>query len=443
MSSEALIEIAGLGKCFHVYDRPGDRLKQMITPKLDRISGRRERRYYREFWALRDISFSIGAGETVGIIGRNGSGKSTLLQIIAGTLQPTTGHVRTRGRIAAILELGAGFNPEFTGRQNAVLNATILGYDQADRADWIERIVDFSELGDFIDQPVKTYSSGMYARLAFAVSINVEPDILIVDEALAVGDSRFVAKCMRRVRELQDRGVTVLFVSHDVATVRTLCKRAIWLRDGGLVEDGDAFTVTGRYVEFLFADETADDVTVSVDAPEEPSPPPPAQTGGEHETPRNVGLKLDKRPVTHWGAHKGMIRSASVCTSQGLRKDQLPWGELIEIRIDVAIPADIAREHLSVAFSIKDPRGTDLIVSTTWDRRTAPLPDNQRFAVKFRFINPLVNGDYLLVAAVEDRRTRDTYYYEYLEGAHYFSSVTAHRFFGVFQPSIEQCVEAQ
>src|SRR5690606_26363765 len=195
-SDSTAISVAGLSKCFHLYEKPRDRLLQMFS------FGRRQ--YYSEFWALRDVSFEVRRGETIGVVGRNGSGKSTLLQMICGTLTPTAGTISTNGRIAALLELGAGFNPEFTGRENVYLNAAILGLSRQETDERFDDIAAFADIGDFIDQPVKMYSSGMYVRLAFAVAINSTPDILIVDEALAVGDVRFQYKCMRRIKDIQD-----------------------------------------------------------------------------------------------------------------------------------------------------------------------------------------------------------------------------------------------
>ena len=206
--------------------------------------GSSKKKFFREFWALRDISFTVSKGEIIGVIGTNGSGKSTLLQIIAGTLAPTIGTVNVIGRVSAILELGAGFNTEFTGRENVLLNASIIGFSRDAIAEQMEKICAFSELGDFFDQPIKTYSSGMHARLAFSIAIHVDPEILIVDEALAVGDARFVAKCMRRIKDIMSKGTTVLFVSHDISSVRTLCSRTLWLDQGYLVEDGGVFPVT-------------------------------------------------------------------------------------------------------------------------------------------------------------------------------------------------------
>lgn len=226
------IRVNNLSKCYHIYDRPQDRLKQSIVPKLRSLVGRNPGRYFREFWALNDVSFEVARGETVGIIGRNGSGKSTLLQMICGTLEPTTGTVETNGRVAALLELGAGFNPEFTGRENVYMNATVLGLTQDEIHARFNEIAAFADIGDFIEQPVKHYSSGMYARLAFAVAINVDPSILIVDEALAVGDEPFQRKCFAKIEEIKRYGGTILFVSHSSQAVVDLCDRAVLLNGG-------------------------------------------------------------------------------------------------------------------------------------------------------------------------------------------------------------------
>lgn len=447
MSSDIAVTVNNLSKCYHIYDKPRDRLKQFLLPRIQRVAGLQRQQYFREFWALKDVSLEIKKGETIGIIGRNGSGKSTLLQMICGTLNPTSGSVKANGRIAALLELGAGFNPEFTGRENVLLHAAILGFHDETIGDRMAEVLAFSELGDFFDQPVKTYSSGMYARLAFSAAIHVDPEILIVDEALAVGDSRFVAKCMRRIKDIQERGTTLLFVSHDVGSVRTLCQRAIWLGDGQLIDDGDVFPVTSRYTEFMFSDET-------VTRHQLPTKPEykfePAGSGDEQQTatPPHLAAEvdpaasdLDVRPVTHWGSRKRLIISASICDDHGERRDVVEWGQPIEVKVDLVVPLDISREHLSVAFSIKDLKGTDLIVSTTHDTAKVPLPAVQRFTVRYRLPNLLVTGKYLLVVAVENRQYRDIEYYEYIEGAHYFASLAIQRFFGVFQPRIEQHIE--
>lgn len=440
MSSNLSIQVEGLSKCYRIYERPKDRLLQMLT--------RGKKQYFSEFWALQDVSFSVGRGETVGIIGRNGSGKSTLLQMICGTVSPTAGTVHTKGRVAALLELGAGFNPEFTGRENVLLNAAIIGFSREEMEARMQQVLDFSELGDFLDQPVKTYSSGMYARLAFSTAIHVDPEILIVDEALSVGDARFVAKCMRRIKDIKEQGCTILFVSHDVGSVRTLCERVVWLDKGHLIEQGDVFPVTGRYMEFMYQDEKTvqdglhDEIEAEQHSVLTESKASPEEAGAAMDLlpPASATEMSESRPVTHWGSHKGIILSASVRDAQAARKNVHYWDSAIEVFIDLQIPIEISRDHLSVAFSIKDLRGNDLIVSTTHDFDGKRLPDAERFSVSFRLKNYLLTGKYLLVAAVENRQHNDIHYYEYVEGAHYFSSLSDARLFGQFQPPIEHSI---
>ena len=232
-----------LSKCYQLYAQPKDRLKQLIW-------GQR-RQYYQALWALREINLAIMPGEVIGIIGKNGSGKSTLLQLICGTLTPTSGKVQINGRLAALLELGAGFNPEFTGRENIWMNAAIIGLTQQEIADRIEQIIDFSEIRHFIDQPVKTYSSGMYVRLAFSIAISVDPDILIIDEALSVGDGAFARKSFNRIMQLRDSGKTILFCSHSLFQIESLCNRAFWINQGKLMAEGDVKQVVTAYQQFL------------------------------------------------------------------------------------------------------------------------------------------------------------------------------------------------
>lgn len=242
-TTEYAIEVNGLSKCYQIYDKPSDRLKQML------MRGRKQ--YYKEFWALKDVSFKIKKGETVGIIGRNGSGKSTLLQMICGTLNPTAGDVKVNGRVAALLELGAGFNPEFSGVENVYMAASLYGLSKEEVDQRFEAIAAFADIGDHIHQPVKTYSSGMYVRLAFAVIAHVNADILVVDEALAVGDAFFTQKCMRFLRNFMNRG-TIFFVSHDTSSVRSLCNHAIWMEKGCIIGNGTPKDVCERYLEALF-----------------------------------------------------------------------------------------------------------------------------------------------------------------------------------------------
>ena len=226
-------------KNYRIYAKPSDRLKELVF---------RRRTFHQDFWAVKNVSFRVGKGSTFGVIGENGSGKSTLLQMIAGTVQPTEGKISLNGRVAALLELGAGFNPEFTGRENVFLNASILGLSQEETVRKIPEIERFAEIGRFIDQPVKTYSSGMYVRLAFAVSINADPEILLVDEALSVGDVYFQQRCMRKIRQMKQEGKTILFVSHDMVAVKNLCDTAVWLERGAIKEMGQPDDVVGKYL---------------------------------------------------------------------------------------------------------------------------------------------------------------------------------------------------
>jgi len=245
MSSEISIKVENLSKCYQVYEKPHHRLLQMLLARTGRS-------YYREFWALRDISFSIPKGQIVGILGKNGAGKSTLLQIICGTLAPSHGEVNVHGRVAALLELGSGFNPEFTGIENVYMNAQILGLTREQIDSKLDDILAFADIGNFVHQPVKTYSSGMFARLAFSVVIHVEPDVLIVDEALSVGDSWFQHKSMARMRQLMESGCTVLFVSHSIDAVRALCDEVIWLEHGQVKMQGNVTDVTNAYMNDVF-----------------------------------------------------------------------------------------------------------------------------------------------------------------------------------------------
>jgi ABC-type polysaccharide/polyol phosphate transport system ATPase subunit len=242
MFSDITVRTRDLAKRYRLYAHPGERLRELVLGRPSRG---------REVRAIDGVSFTVRRGETVGVVGQNGAGKSTLLQLLAGTLAPTTGTCEVRGRIAALLELGAGFHPEFTGRENVYLAAAVLGLSRAEIDRRFDAIAAFADVGDFIDAPVKTYSTGMYVRLAFAVAVSVEPDVLLVDEALAVGDQRFQAKCLAHMRGIQERGATILLVSHSVEQVRRFCDRALWLDGGRLVLDGPASVVTDRYVEHM------------------------------------------------------------------------------------------------------------------------------------------------------------------------------------------------
>ncbi len=240
---ETVISVEHLSKTYKLFDKPSDRLKESLHPF--------GKRYSKDFFALKDVSFEVTKGECIGLLGKNGAGKSTLLKVLTGVLTPSAGEVIVKGKVSALLELGGSFNPEMTGMQNIYLNGTLMGFTKKEMDTKVDDILAFADIGDFINQPVKMYSSGMFARLAFAVSVNVDPDVLIIDEVLAVGDLRFQIKCMDKMKRLMSGGTTVLFVSHDINAVKRLCSRAIWFDHGNIMLDGDVDTVGERYVEFI------------------------------------------------------------------------------------------------------------------------------------------------------------------------------------------------
>ena len=298
--NDLVVQAESLGKCYRIYKSPKDRLKQAIW--------RGSRKYYREFWALRDMSLSITRGETLGIIGRNGSGKSTLLQMICGTLTPSEGSVKTVGRVAALLELGSGFNPEFTGRDNIAINARLLGLSEKEIEDKFDQIVEFAEIGQFIDQPVKTYSSGMFVRLAFAIASHSDPDILIVDEALSVGDIAFQNKCILRIKKLRDSGLTLIFVSHDLSTLQLICDRAIWIHEGKLKEAGDPVQVSQEYYALTTHNPLEQDQANGRVIPQQETgmgefveaeldPSPNRRTGSEYQLGSNLRIRFVMRTL--------------------------------------------------------------------------------------------------------------------------------------------------
>jgi lipopolysaccharide transport system ATP-binding protein len=365
LGTSPAISVSGLSKAYQIYERPEHRLWQSIF--------RGRRRFYREFVALSDVTFDISRGEVVGIVGRNGSGKSTLLQLICGTLTPTRGAASTAGRVAALLELGSGFNPEFTGRENVYLNGAILGLtrDEIDRR--YAAIVAFADIGPFIDQPIKTYSTGMVVRLAFSVIAHVDADVLVIDEALAVGDAFFVQKCMRFLREFMTRG-TILFVSHDTGAVVNLCRRAIWLHEGRVAMDGGAREVTERYLASLAAD----------------------GYDGRSAPPQDTGASFGKG-----GAR---IADVALVDERGAAVRGLSGAERVTLRVRCE-----ARERLDspiVGFIVKDRLGQVIFAENTFARyagRAVPVAAGERIEARFTFEMPrLAPGDYSIGVAVAD-----------------------------------------
>lgn len=340
------LRVEDVSKQYRIYARPGDRLTESLT------RGRLKR--HREFWALRNVAFEIETGTTVGIIGPNGCGKSTLLQIIAGTLEPTTGSVWREGRVAALLELGAGFDPEFTGVENVYMNAALMGLSRREAERIFPDIERFAEIGPFIHQPVKTYSSGMFVRLAFAVAANVEPDILIIDEALAVGDAVFQHRCLRRIREIQERGSTVLFVSHDAAAVRALCSRAILLGAGRVIADGAPTKVLNEYQRIVMErEQTFEDETA----------PPEAASDEELNDESRAPLRYTYRH----GDGSAEILSAELLDASRRSVGVVETGEPLTVRLRLRFQREVG--DAVVGFFISSSHGTHVYGTNTKEQR--------------------------------------------------------------------------
>jgi lipopolysaccharide transport system ATP-binding protein len=410
MSSEPAIRVQALGKCYQIYAAPRDRLKQLVTPPLVRnvaplagVFGLKlaAPQYYREFWALRDVSFDVARGETLGIIGVNGSGKSTLLQMICGTLTPTTGTAEVKGRVAALLELGSGFNPEFSGRENVYLNASVLGLTGKEIDHRLDDILAFADIGEFIDQPVRTYSSGMAIRLAFAVVAHVDAEVLIIDEVLAVGDAYFQQKCMRWLRNFRERG-TVLFCGHDTGAVTNLCNRAVWLDHGRARGLGPAKEVSEAYLATIYARSTGlSDADVR-----------PAKQSAERRAPAPVKRKTGLSQIIEvmefndssasFGTGDATILDVRMTRSNGREPGLIEGGEDVQVAIRIAINADL--ESPIVGFHVKDRLGQALFGDNTYlQYRDANLRAKKGQVVEaaFAFEMPfLQTGDYSVTAAV-------------------------------------------
>lgn len=396
--SEPVIMLRDVSKSFRLYRKPSDHLWQELLGR-----GKQGRR---EFQALRGVDLDIKRGETVGIIGRNGSGKSTLLQIIAGTLQPTAGTVSVRGRIAALLELGSGFNPEFTGRENVHLNAAILGLTRAQVEDRLDDIITFADIGEFIDQPVRSYSSGMVMRLAFAVVAHVDADVLIVDEALSVGDVLFAQKCMRFLREFQKRG-TLLFVSHDAGAVTGLCTRAIWLDAGAIREAGDAMQVVEAYLAHQHAADRGA-VNGAVVRVTDGSDAVDLDMDVRHAAltelrPRMVVFEFDPdKSGREFGSDQIEIVDVRLMDADGHHVPILDGGELARLEFDFVSKSPVSR--LIAGFYVKDRLGQRLFGDNSYlSYRHNPLSGEpgEMFTARFEFRMPVLpSGTYLVDVAV-------------------------------------------
>lgn len=415
MSSEIAIKVEGLSKCYQIYDQPRDRLKQFILPRLQGALGQQSKQYFREFWALKDVSFEVKKGETVGIIGRNGSGKSTLLQMICGTLNPTSGSIQTHGRVAALLELGSGFNPEFTGRENVYLNAAVLGLRTDEIDQRFDEIVAFADIGDFIEQPVKTYSSGMMVRLAFAVAINVEPQILIVDEALSVGDELFQRKCFSRIEAIRKAGGTILFVSHSGGTVVELCDRAVLLDSGELLAMGKPKQMVGRYQKLLYAPADKRDhlrneirrdndvgLTYQTDSTqEEGNQLLAADATQQIELTDSYDPALKPTSTIAYASYGAVIHDPAIYTLSGERVNNLTRGKTYRYRYRVSF--ENAANNVRFGMLIKTTSGVELggAASASSNRTSLPyVSAGSEFTVIFDFCCRLNTGVYFLNAGV-------------------------------------------
>jgi len=421
MSSNPAIEVRGLFKYYQIFDRPVHRLWQMI------LRGRKN--FFREHRVLVDISFSIAAGETVGIIGRNGSGKSTLLQIVCGTLEATMGSCEVNGRVAALLELGAGFNPEFTGQENIYMSGQILGLTTGEIDSRYDSIVAFADIGDYVDQPVKTYSSGMFMRLAFAVIAHVDADVLIIDEALAVGDAYFVQKCMRFLQRFRDAGGTLLFVSHDSTTVTGLCDRAIWLHEGRIRIDGSPKDVMQAYLADLYRHEQGDDKVSAHIALQSDSMLHSEADEDFVDARRSLVLASNLRndlevmrfdpgreSFGKGGAH---IDGVQLLNLQG---EPLMWsvgGEAVSLVVSLRTHQVI--ENLIVGFIVRNKQGLSLFGDNTYLsylEHGVSCEESQDWVARFDFRMPILPaGEYAVSVAVSDGSQRDHIVHQWVHDA--------------------------
>ena len=349
MSPMSIVRAAKISKCFRIYRHPSDHLKELLS------FGRR--RFHEPFWAVRDVDLSVERGCCLGIIGENGSGKSTLLRMIAGVIRPTSGDIAVEGRVSALLELGAGFNPQFTGRENIFLYASILGFTDAQTRERIPSIEKFAEIGDFVDRPVKTYSSGMFVRLAFAVAIHMDPDILIVDEALSVGDIFFQQRCIRRIQQLRRQGVTILFVSHDLEAVRSLADRTIWMEHGKVHLEGKTDDVVSKYLAAMLSRGRKE--IMEEEAIGKPLPAPAGLDIPEEALARIPKFIEHVPNVDHrYGNGKARIMGIGVFGVNGAPLGSVEQGDRLCIRISVEFQDDVA--HPNVGFMLRNRLGEDV-----------------------------------------------------------------------------------
>lgn len=447
VDSDIVIQVEGVNKCYQIYDKPHHRLLQGLY--------RGKRNFFREFQALSDISFNIKKGETLGIIGENGAGKSTLLQIICGTLSQTSGNIQTNGRVAALLELGAGFNPEFTGRENVFMYGAILGLERRELEEKYDAIVDFADIGEFIDQPVKTYSSGMYVRLAFAVIAHVDADILVIDEALAVGDAVFIQKCMKFIRAFKEKG-TLIFVSHNSQAVLDFCDEAIWLTDGFIKERGKAKDVCRSYAVFVHGKITGSS-DILIDHGTEGSSKSNKHIDQTPEIERqNFDSDFQRSPDSSnllelfefnwkspWFGEKGAeIHDVSIEDNQGNKVSTIKGGETVTIKIK-GVANQIIAEPV-VGFIVRNPHGLELFGENTFatykDRALPELVEGDTFCSKFKVIFPyLPAGDYSICVAIANGNPHSYVQQHWIDEAIIFKVVASHVTVGVIGVPLLLC----
>lgn len=379
-----IIKVNNVSKTYKMYSQPTDRLKEALSLG--------EKKYHQDFFALNNVSFTLSKGENVGIIGKNGSGKSTLLKIITGIIQPSTGTVEVLGRVSAILELGSGFNPEYTGIENIYTYGLIVGIPKKEMDTRIENIISFADLGDFINQPVKTYSSGMYARLAFSVAINIDPDILIVDEALSVGDMGFQHKCMNKMKELIEQGATVIFVSHDTFAIKSLCNRCIYLENGNVKADGNAVEVTDLYLmdtrKKIYKSEAEEIAVINQDVTRNLMDQE-TELNSKMNQEEDLSIEQSNFESLRYGTGGVRIQKIVMKNEDGIEMDHFEFGEMMTIEIHIHAYTSI--EDLNCCIRIRDKNGIDVTGTTTFEEKMKfpVFEKNQSMIVTFKSPNLL------------------------------------------------------
>ena len=384
MDKNLAISVQGVSKIYKLYDKPIDRLKEAVSLT--------HKSYHRDSFALSDISFDVKKGETVGIIGTNGSGKSTILKIITGVLSPTTGTAEVSGNISALLELGAGFNSEYTGLENIYMNGTMMGFSREEMQRRMDDILRFADIGDFVNQPVKTYSSGMFVRLAFALAINVDPEILIVDEALSVGDVFFQAKCYRRMEEMMKNGTTILMVSHDMGSIIKYCDKVVLLNRGHFVAQGEAGKMVDLYKKIL-ANQTDELAEALIEQKKEALGLPV----GEVHTDKSMKERMNLNPeVQEYGDGRASFEDFGTLDARGNVTNLLLKGEMFTIRERIRFHAPI--EMPIFTYTLRDKKGTDITGTNTMFEGAdiKPVKDGDVYTVSFRQKMNLQGGEYLL-----------------------------------------------